>query len=100
MNQLVNCVEVSCSFVLRFVRNKRIRCVIKYSRTLRYHWETLFQLHILIQWRTERGVWGVQPPIPRNSEAEPNSGIREKEIRNNLIRIRVSLIFKLSGTPD
>jgi hypothetical protein len=34
------------------------------------------------------------------SSAEPNSQFREKYIRNNLIRIRVSLIFKLSGTPD
>jgi hypothetical protein len=29
------------------------------------------------QWRTERGVWGVQTP-PRNSEAWPNSEIRGK----------------------
>jgi hypothetical protein len=47
------------------------------------------------------------PPPPRNSEvfdkadkAEPNSQFCGKYIRNNLIRIRVSLICKLSGTPD
>jgi hypothetical protein len=53
---------------------------------------------------TAGGVWGVQtPPPPRNSEvltAELNSLFRGKYIRNNLIRIGVSLICKLSGTPD
>jgi hypothetical protein len=33
-------------------------------------------------------------------KAEPNSQFRGKYIRNNLIRIRGSLICKLSGTPD
>jgi hypothetical protein len=33
-------------------------------------------------------------------KAEPSCQIREKYIRNNLIRIRFSLICKLSGTPD
>jgi hypothetical protein len=31
---------------------------------------------------------------------EPNSQLRGKYIRNNLISIRVSLICKLSGIPD
>jgi alkylated DNA nucleotide flippase Atl1 len=56
------------------------------------------------QWRTEE--WGLVSsiPPPRNSEVLtklsriPSSV--EKYIRNNLIRIRVSLICKLSGTPD
>jgi hypothetical protein len=38
--------------------------------------------------------------VYRNSEAEPNSEIHGKYIRNNLIRIQVSLICKLSGTPN
>ena len=51
------------------------------------------------QWRTEGGVWGVQPTPPPSSkfrsfdEAEPNSQFRRKYIRNNLTRIRLSLIF-------
>jgi hypothetical protein len=36
----------------------------------------------------------------RFDKAEPNSQFRGKYIRNNLIRIRVSLIYKLGGTPD
>jgi hypothetical protein len=32
-------------------------------------------------------------------KAEPNSQFRGKYIRINLIRTRVSLIFKLKGTP-
>jgi hypothetical protein len=50
------------------------------------------------------GGWGVQTPPPPKflsfDKAEPNSQFRGKYIRNNLIRIRVSLICKLSGTPD
>jgi hypothetical protein len=49
------------------------------------------------------GVWGVQPPPPKFrsfDKAEPNSQFRGKYISNNLIRIRVSLICKLSGTTD
>jgi hypothetical protein len=59
------------------------------------------------QWRIEGGeVWWVQnsPPPPPKFQSfdkpEPNSQFRGKYIRNNLIRIRVSLICKLSGTPD
>jgi hypothetical protein len=44
------------------------------------------------------GFGGFKPPW--NSETEPNSEIRGKLIRDNLMKIRVSLIFKLSGTPD
>jgi hypothetical protein len=33
-------------------------------------------------------------------KAEPNSQFSGKYIRNNLISIRGSLIYKLSGTPD
>jgi hypothetical protein len=56
----------------------------------------------VVHWRS----WDVQhPPPPRSKfpsfdKAEPNSQFREKYIRNNLIRIRVSLIYKLSATPD
>jgi hypothetical protein len=57
------------------------------------------------QWRTAGGVWGLNPPPPPPKfrsfdKAEPNSQFRGKYIRNNQIRIRVSLICKLSGTPD
>jgi hypothetical protein len=56
------------------------------------------------QWRTEvRGGWGSKPPLPkfrRFDKAEPNSQFRGKCIRNNPIRIPVSLICKLSGTAD
>jgi hypothetical protein len=54
-----------------------------------------------------RGVprGGVQTPLPppkfrSYDKAEPNSQFRRKYIRNNLTRIRVPLICKLSGTPD
>jgi hypothetical protein len=56
-----------------------------------------------LQWRTEGGS-GVQPPSPPKfrsfDKAEPNSQFLGKYIRYNLIRIRVSPICKLSGTPD
>jgi hypothetical protein len=55
------------------------------------------------QWLTEGwGLGGSNPPPKFRSfdKAEPNSQFRGKYIRNNLIRIRVSLIYKLSGTPD
>jgi hypothetical protein len=49
-----------------------------------------------------KGGWGVEPPPKFWSydKAELNSQFRGKYIRNNLIRIRVSLICRLSGTPD
>jgi hypothetical protein len=49
-----------------------------------------------------RGIWGFKPTPKFRSfdKAEPNPLFRGKYIRNNLIRIRVSLICKLSGTPD
>jgi hypothetical protein len=49
------------------------------------------------------GGFKAPPPSPkfRNfDEAEPNSQLRGKYIRNNLIRIWVSLNCKLSGTSD
>jgi hypothetical protein len=60
----------------------------------------------LIQWRTEgRGLGGVQlpPPPPKFrsfAKAEPNSQFRGIYICNKLIRIWVSFICKLSGTPN
>jgi hypothetical protein len=58
---------------------------------------------VTAQWRTEGGL-GVQPPPPPKfqsfDKAEPNSQLRGKYIRNNLIRIRDSLICRLSGTSD
>jgi hypothetical protein len=53
----------------------------------------------------QRGrVWGVQTPPPPKfrsfAKAEPNSQFRGIYIRNNLIRIWVSFICKLSETPD
>jgi hypothetical protein len=58
--------------------------------------------HRLDQWRTEGGVWGVQTPqkLRNFDKADPNSQFCGKYIRKNLIIIRVSLICKLSGTPD
>jgi hypothetical protein len=51
-----------------------------------------------------RGWFGGFKPSPpkfrRFDKAEPNSQFRVKYIGNNLIRIRVSLIYKLSGTSD
>jgi hypothetical protein len=48
-----------------------------------------------------RGVFGVQPLKFRSfDKAEPNSHFRGKYVRNNVTRTRVSLIWKLSGTPD
>jgi hypothetical protein len=49
-----------------------------------------------------RGGWGVQPPKFRIfDKAELNSQFRGKHIRSSLtIIIRVSVICKLSGTPD
>jgi hypothetical protein len=42
------------------------------------------------------GVWVFNPPKFRSfDKAEPNSQFRGKYIRNNLTRIRLSLIFKL-----
>jgi hypothetical protein len=47
-----------------------------------------------------RGIWGGPPKFRSFAKAEPNSQFREIYIRNNLIRIRVSLIYKLSETPN
>jgi hypothetical protein len=56
---------------------------------------------VAMQWRSEGrgGLGSSNPPKFRGfDKAEPNSHFRGKYIRNNLIRIRVSLICKLSGT--
>jgi hypothetical protein len=50
------------------------------------------------------GLGGSTPPPPAPKflsfdKAEPNSQFHGKYIRNSLMRIRVSLICKLSGTP-
>jgi hypothetical protein len=52
--------------------------------------------------RGEGGFGGSNPPPKFQSfdKAEPNSLFHGKYIHNNLIRIRVSLICKLNGTPD
>jgi hypothetical protein len=52
-----------------------------------------------VQWRTDGGRFNPHPKLQSFDKAEPNSHFRGKYIRN-LIRIRVSLICKLSGTPD
>jgi hypothetical protein len=54
-----------------------------------------------VAYRGGRGLGGPKPPNLRTfDKAEPNSQFRGKYIRDNLIRIRVSLICKLSETPD
>jgi hypothetical protein len=54
-----------------------------------------------VQWRTEGGVVNPPPPKFRSfDKAEPNSKFRGIYIRNNVIRIWVSLICKLIGPPD
>jgi hypothetical protein len=60
-----------------------------------------------VEWLASRADSGVPrgfnpPPPPKFrsfAKAEPNSQFRGMYIRNNLIRIWVSLICKLSGTP-
>jgi hypothetical protein len=67
-------------------------------------WKLTYSINSLgvDQWRTEGA--GVQPPPPPKfrsfDKAEPNSQFRGIYIRNNIIRIRVSFICKMSGTPD
>jgi hypothetical protein len=54
-----------------------------------------------MQRRSEGGGVFKPPPKFRSfDKAEPNSQFRGIYIRNNLIRIWVSFICKLSGTPD
>jgi hypothetical protein len=52
----------------------------------------------------EGGLWVFQPPPPSEffsfDKAEPKSHFHGKYIHNNLIRMWVSLICRLSGTPD
>jgi hypothetical protein len=56
-------------------------------------------VHVIEQYRSTHS--GVPRREFRNfDKAEPNSKFRQDYIHNNLIRIRGSLICKLSGTPD
>jgi hypothetical protein len=52
---------------------------------------------------TYRGGLGVQTPSPLKfrsfDKAVPNFQFRKKYIPNKLIRIQLSLVYKLSGTP-
>jgi hypothetical protein len=55
--------------------------------------------------QTPSGVLGggggvLNPQFFSFDKAELNSQFHEKDIRNNLVRIWVSLICKLSGAPD
>jgi hypothetical protein len=50
--------------------------------------------------RIPRGVPSPSPKFQSFDKAELNSQFRGKYIHNNLIRIWVSLIYKLSGTPN
>jgi hypothetical protein len=55
------------------------------------------------QWHTEGVFEGFKLPSPKLrsfEKAKPNFQFRGKYILNNIIKIRVSLICKLSGTPD
>jgi hypothetical protein len=47
-----------------------------------------------------RGGGQTPPKFQSFDKAKPKSLFRGKYIRNNLIRIHVSLICKMSGTPD
>jgi hypothetical protein len=75
---------------------------IRQAETELFHMQVGRQADRHGQWCTEGGVWGVQNPskFRRFDKAKPNSLFRGKYIRINLIRIRVSLICKLSGTLD
>jgi hypothetical protein len=66
-----------------------------------------FKFYLLSYWLVAYrenfvGVFKPPPPLKFRSfdKAGPNSQLRGKYIRNNLIRIQVSLICKLSGTPN
>jgi hypothetical protein len=97
------CGSTQCRIWLRHcVTSRKDTGSISDGVTVIFHWHNPSGRTVTLglnQWRTEGGLGGSNPP-PRNSEAEPNSEIRGKLIRNNLIRIQVSLICKLSGTPD
>jgi hypothetical protein len=58
---------------------------------------------VVLQWRTEGGLGDSNPLPPKYKsfdKAEPNSQVLGKYIHNNLIRTKVSLICKFSGTPE
>jgi hypothetical protein len=84
-------------------------CNILASRRHIHPWKMLYAVCTEItswwwtQWRTEERVGGSNPLPPKFrsfDKAEPNFRFRGKYIHNNLIRIQVSLICKLGGTPD
>jgi hypothetical protein len=55
------------------------------------------------QWHTEGVCKQLHPTLPELRsfhKARPNSQFRVKYIRNNLIRLRISLTWNLSGTPE
>jgi hypothetical protein len=64
----------------------------------------MFRVPIISGVPKGEGVWGVKPLPPSKfrsfAKAEPNSQFRGIYIRNNLIRIGVSFICKLSENPD
>jgi hypothetical protein len=71
-----------------------------FVRFTTFCWFGRHSKYIYDQWRTEGG-WGVQPPSLNSAVLTKLSRIPSgKYIRNNLIRIRVSLVCRLSGTPE
>jgi hypothetical protein len=86
----------------RWLRTLASLSALSFSRD----WKTVATVVFLfdVQWRTEGGFGGfntLPPPKFRSfDKAEPNTQFRGKYIYNNLIRIRVSPICKLGGTPD
>jgi hypothetical protein len=110
--RLNNATDVNSLFLLtlKFAVQTNPPVVLSLSQTHKFHTlsQRLFKIVfniILTLSGVPKGVWVVQtlphPPKLRSfDKAEPNSQFRGKYIRNNLIRIRGSLICKLSGTPD
>jgi hypothetical protein len=47
-----------------------------------------------------RGEFKTQLKLRSFEKTEPNFQFRGKYIRNNLIRLRISLVLKLGGNPD
>jgi hypothetical protein len=61
---------------------------------------TLFSLRFISVAYRGRGEFIPPPKFLNFDKAEPNSQFHGKYIHNNLIRVWVSLIFKLNGTPN
>ena len=59
--------------LLTFRKHLFTACAYPSHNAVTDHLSFLRLLCIGMQWRTERGVWGVQPPPPRNSEGHPKS---------------------------